>query len=546
MVRMHRGMKIAASAAGTLLIAAALGPVSAAAAAPDDLCGTAPTCTERFAVTGAPEVWTVPAGVDSLSVTVAAGAGGSYFSNGGAGGSVEATIPVEPGDRLAFVVGGQGQVSYMGGAGGYGGGAGSFGGGYGGGGGGGSYVFAEEAESWSPLLVAGGGGGGSRDALNPNGYGGSGFGGAGGFSGSGPNADQDPGNHAAGATVSAAGYPGGPIALFDGAVFSPGQGQTGANTGGAGSGGGGGGLYGGAGAQASYTGGGGGAGFAAPDVTVTGESANGGAGFIEVNYANLATDATLTASVDTPVAGAPVLLTGAIEHFDAAGGSGTLTFTATSDAGTETVGSAPVTTSGDGPYTASAAIEFVPTVPGTYLFGVDYADDGDHASAVSQPVSIDVGQRATATELSVKPGELTDGDAAELTATIGDAESTAATTVGPPSGTVTFFDGDTEVGSGEVVDGVAATPWKAAEGAHALRAVYSGDVVYAASEAETSVDVSEAVAPQPAPPSDNPPAKTADPQLAKTGGSLTAPAALAAGLFVGGAALLLVARRRFS
>ncbi len=469
---MTRAPKPALVALGALVMTAALAPASATASPPEE-CGEAPMCTARLEVSGQPELWTVPDGVDELSLTVAAGAGGNYFSDGGAGGQVEAVVPVESGHQLAFVVGDRGEASYRGGSGGYGGGAGSYGPGFGGGGGGGSFVFAEDAGSWEPLLIAGGGGGGSRDPRNASAYGGPGFGGAGGFAGGGPDAAPASNDHVAGATETAAGYQGGLMASFDGSMFTPGSGQTGAATGGTGSGGGGGGYYGGAGAQQSYRGGGGGSGFAAAEVMVTGEAPNeSAAGFIEVTYDNPRTVATVSASTEDPLAGEPVTLTGQISQFDAAGGSGTLAFRATSGGEQITIDTVDVTTGGSGPFTASAEVEFVPSETGEYLVDLVYTDDGGHTDTRAESLTLVAGPRATATTLATNPESPAEGDEVVLTATVSDAEGEG---IGSVSGMVTFVEGETQIGSAEIDDGQATLTWAPGAGDYDLRASYAGD-----------------------------------------------------------------------
>jgi hypothetical protein len=71
--------------------------------------------TRTFKYTGAEQSFKVPRGVTNVTIvaTGARGANGGYQSQyyagvGGAGGSVQATIPVRPGERLAIFVGGWG------------------------------------------------------------------------------------------------------------------------------------------------------------------------------------------------------------------------------------------------------------------------------------------------------------------------------------------------------------------------------------------------------------------------------------------------------
>ena len=129
---------------------------------------SADTCTVTLAVTGVPQAFTVPAGVTTIQVTVDGAQGGSTGSptqSGGLGGTVSATLSVNPGSVLSVDVGGRGTdgdnfppdpV-----AGGYGGGGiGAAGGSSqasGAGGGGGSFIFGPTGA----ILVAAGGGGGT-------------------------------------------------------------------------------------------------------------------------------------------------------------------------------------------------------------------------------------------------------------------------------------------------------------------------------------------------------------------------------------------------
>ena len=90
---------------GLLLVGS---PSATAVAVPGAVC-SAGTCTITVAETGAPQTWTVPEGVASITVTVAAGSGGASRSNlGGAGGKFTATFPVTVGHTLSIVVGAAG------------------------------------------------------------------------------------------------------------------------------------------------------------------------------------------------------------------------------------------------------------------------------------------------------------------------------------------------------------------------------------------------------------------------------------------------------
>jgi len=178
---------------------------------------TAPAAT-TFAFTGAPQTYTVPAGVTKLRVTAGGAAGGtSSVNTGGGGGVVYATLPVTPGEVLTVYVGGKGvggatDGSNSGGAGGYNGG-GSSPGSYGSGGGGATDLrrsaSAPSTSLADRLLVAGGGGGGG--AATPSGLPGGGggnpglAGGSNGAEGGGGGTTTGPG---AGGRYNYAGQPG--------------------------------------------------------------------------------------------------------------------------------------------------------------------------------------------------------------------------------------------------------------------------------------------------------------------------------------------------
>lgn len=72
--------------------------------------GPASAAPQTYVYTGSPQLYVVPPGVTSLTVTLN-GAGGLSLSgggNGGEGGSVTATISVQPGETLMFNIGGRG------------------------------------------------------------------------------------------------------------------------------------------------------------------------------------------------------------------------------------------------------------------------------------------------------------------------------------------------------------------------------------------------------------------------------------------------------
>jgi hypothetical protein len=249
--------------------------------APTSAAAQAGSHRQTFKYTGGKQSFKVPAGVTQITVTAIGGggaAGGDIFSgdtsSGGKGGSVTATIPVKPGERLGIFVGGSGRH-------------GGFNGGGASGpscskacfnfGGGASDVRQRGDELGDRVVVAAGGGGGGA---NGNGYSTSGSfsipGGDGGIGGgrrgaSGRRGDSGAisgsggsgGTRRAGGSGGSGGENGSDCGGADGTQGSGGVGGPSSGCGGTG-GGGGGGYYGGggggAGASMSASGSGGGGG----------------------------------------------------------------------------------------------------------------------------------------------------------------------------------------------------------------------------------------------------------------------------------------------
>ncbi|MFF2013415.1 prealbumin-like fold domain-containing protein [Streptomyces sp. NPDC058195] len=152
-----------------LTVSSALFLAPAAQAFATDPPTTRQAGTQTFVFTGAPQLFTVPEDVCSLSVTAygAAGGTGQYGVTGGGGAQVSASLDVTAGQLLTVDVGGAGHAGDAP--------AGPTQGGYGGGGQGGAYRVGGQingiaagggggrtviSSGATPLVVAGGGGGG--------------------------------------------------------------------------------------------------------------------------------------------------------------------------------------------------------------------------------------------------------------------------------------------------------------------------------------------------------------------------------------------------
>ncbi len=372
----HRTRRALGAAIAATASTAALFAATGAASAATSSCAPDGTCTVSFAYTGAPESWTVPANVTSLTVTIAGASGGNAengAAGGGPGGQFTTTIPVQPGQVLSVAVGGRGadgqdfhtgpKGSSPGGAGGYGGGGNGASAATnsvhitGGGGGGGSFLTAVSGATQTLLATAGGGGASGGSAAG-------GAGGAGGPGQAGLSLLAGAPDAGGGGTETAGGTAGGTIQ-----VTQPGTGPATSTsafgTGGSGdapdpndqrfgdypNGGGGGGYYGGgAGGYAvvdqtgRFGSGGGGSGFLASGLAATATSTNAGDGFITLTYqpVRASTGTTLDTSGSPALVGAPVTYTASVFPNPAAG---TVAFT---DSGTiiPGCGAAPVSAAG--------------------------------------------------------------------------------------------------------------------------------------------------------------------------------------------------------
>lgn len=479
-----RALRPIAASAGIITIAAALTLAGAgtASAATGPTC-VGGTCTITFSKTGAPETWTVPAGVTTVTATVDGAAGGDaalggYFDGsstqraagtGGDGGVVTTTLSVTPGATLTAVAGGKGADgvadSTAPAVGGYpaGGNAGTMTyptHGSGGAGGGGSFLF----DASDLLVAAGGGGGGSMIVLSGQERGGDG--GAGGTTSAGQAGEDAAGTPitgtggrggtssgpGAGGTYANVGSPGGSTATSSPTAISAGgagainpQGGDYTTAGGGGSG-----FFGGGGGSTDGPGGvsgagGGGSGFVTPSATgTTSLAGNSGDGSITIRYAAPAkTTTTTTLTVgNSPTAGTSVALTATVAPAPADGPLVTFKDGAT------TLGTAPVT---NGKATFQANL-----TAGSHSVTAAFAGDSTHeaSTSVATPVTV-----APATAPLSAPA-FADSSAADspLSRTVSAGESFSFTNLGAtgnPTPTYTVADED---GDGEILpDGVTFT-----------------------------------------------------------------------------------------
>lgn len=184
---------------------------------------------------------------------------------------------------------------------------------------------------------------------------------------------------------------------------------------------------------------------------------------------------TLTVSSTTPSVGGTVTATATITSSQLTPPSGSVTFTLDNN----TAGIA--TLSGASP-TFTAVQTITIATGGTHSIGASYSGDANYASATASPVSVSTGKGATVTTLTATPTTLTAGTNETLTAGIAPAAATSGTNT--ITGTVTFYDGVTPLGTAVTVasnQAVLTGVSLSATVSHSLTAVYLGDTNWLAS-----------------------------------------------------------------
>ncbi len=123
---------------------------------------------------------------------------------------------------------------------------------------------------------------------------------------------------------------------------------------------------------------------------------------------------------------------------------------------------------------------------GIHSLSCAYLGDGNFASSSSAAISQQVGTIATTTSVTATPTTATYGQTVNLRATIVPASAASVA----PSGTVTFLDGTTTLGTAPLASGAAVLAVSTLKvGAHPITARYSGDPIYAGSTSATPASV---------------------------------------------------------
>jgi uncharacterized repeat protein (TIGR03803 family)/YVTN family beta-propeller protein len=135
--------------------------------------------------------------------------------------------------------------------------------------------------------------------------------------------------------------------------------------------------------------------------------------------------------------------------------------------------------------TSTGAITGTPTTTGTYSFTAQVVDSkGNTATASCSIVVTSAGTSPTTTILTLMPSSIPVGSVGPIVMT---ATVTPVSGGGTPTGTATFFNGSTQVGTATLSGGVGTfnyNPSSLAVGIYSITAVYSGDSVFSASTSQ--------------------------------------------------------------
>ena len=198
------------------------------------------------------------------------------------------------------------------------------------------------------------------------------------------------------------------------------------------------------------------------------------------------TTTTLSASSTTISAGSSVTLTAAVA---VSGGSGTPTGTVTFMNGSTTLGTGTLSS------TASASYATSSLPAGSQSITAVYSGDTNFSASTSTAITIVVNAgpplAATSTALTASATSATSGTSITFTAKVAETSGS-----GIPSGTVTFYDGSTSLGTGALSSGTGTySSSSLSVGTHSITASYAGDAANAASTSSAVSVVITAAAP---------------------------------------------------
>jgi len=208
-------------------------------------------------------------------------------------------------------------------------------------------------------------------------------------------------------------------------------------------------------------------------------------GFIATPQPDETTTA-VTSSADPSVFGQSLTFTATVAA--TIPGAGNPTGSVTFEDGSTTLGTGTLSTTGG--ITAATFTTAALSVGSSHSITAVYSGDPNFAASTSPSLSQTVNQAATTTILAVSPSSPSYGQAVAFTATV----SATSPGAGNPTGTVTFEDGPTTLGTGTLsttggITTAVFTTASLATGTHAITASYGGDVDFAGSAGSNSVSV---------------------------------------------------------
>ena len=200
------------------------------------------------------------------------------------------------------------------------------------------------------------------------------------------------------------------------------------------------------------------------------------AAMLTVNSASATT--TMASSKNPSVFGQMVTFTATVSAT-----AGTPTGTVTFLDGTSTLGTATLDSTGTGAFTTSAL------AVGAHAITAAYSGDSNFNSTSSSPLTQIVNLDVPAVAITLSPNPSIFGQSVVATATV----SATAPGSGTPTGTVTFLDGLTNLGTANLVNGQAAfsTP-SLSVGLHSIMATYAGDASFSQNSSTTGLSVNKA------------------------------------------------------
>lgn len=198
---------------------------------------------------------------------------------------------------------------------------------------------------------------------------------------------------------------------------------------------------------------------------------------ITVTVSASATTTTLTASASSLTYGQQLTLTATVTAASGPTPSGSVNFLN----GTTSVGTGSVNSAGVATLTLNLAV-------GAYSITASYGGSStDSASVSSPPVAVTVTAAATTTTVTSSLNPAPFAAAVMFTATVGDSATPAGP---PPTGTVSFFDGTTLLGTATLASGVGTyTISTLSAGAHNITATYAATTDFSASMSSVLIQV---------------------------------------------------------